>query len=127
MTKSPFASLCLRTLLFATIALFFASRGSCSLLGTSSYVVRMNFQQFFFIVGSPCTDCPHTQIAKSLFRYETVSEMVRPSHLLTISYMYPFTCAVCSTNAPDNGSSVSILCISSLFSRDVVGINKNSM
>ena len=77
-------------------------------------------------------DCPRTQMAKSLSRYETVNEIVRPSHfrmyrLLRISYMCVFYLTVCSTYTPDNGLGVSILCISSLFSCDLRGINKNSM
>ena len=62
-------------------------------MDTFSYVVRKNFSAVF-IVGSPCMDCPRTQIARPLSWYETVSEMVRPDHfrmyllLLATSYVF---------------------------------------
>ena len=67
---------------------------SSALMDTFTYAVKKYNFSVVFIVETPCTDCPHTQIAKFLSWYETVSEMVRPDHfrmcwlLLASSYVF---------------------------------------
>ena len=67
---------------------------SSALMDTFTYAVKKYNFSVVFIVGSPCTDCPHTQIAKFLSWYETVSEMVRPDHFRM--YLLLATCLVVS-------------------------------